>query len=116
MPWCRTSRPSFPSEVFFNWTRLGAYARRCSRYPLASRWVSSSMHTKEGILKAFELFFAGTGGLDSWLRPDTPEEVFERLGTIDEKPLSRVESVETDDQLEQTYSRVSNAFFAAREA
>jgi hypothetical protein len=46
---------------------------------------------KESILSQFELFFAGTGGIDSWLGPKTPEEVFNRLADIDQAPLSKVQ-------------------------
>lgn len=46
---------------------------------------------KEDMLKQFDLFFAGTGGIDSWLGPQTPEEVLLRLTRIDKEPLSRVQ-------------------------
>jgi hypothetical protein len=36
----------------------------------------------------FEPMFAGTGGIDSWLGPDTPDAVFDRLARIEEEPLS----------------------------
>lgn len=49
------------------------------------------MSTREMILKQFELFFGGTGGIDSWLGPDTPQDVFDRLATISKVPLSRVQ-------------------------
>lgn len=45
--------------------------------------------TRDGILKRFELFQGGTGGLDSWLGPDAPDEIFGVLAEIEEHPLSR---------------------------
>ena len=44
---------------------------------------------KEDILKRFEIFQGGTGGLDNWLRPETPEEVFRALADIEVTPLTR---------------------------
>ena len=45
--------------------------------------------TRTEILSKFEVFQGGTGGLDSWLGPDTPDTVFEVLGDIETNPLSR---------------------------
>ena len=45
--------------------------------------------TKQRVLEQFQLFQGGTGGLDSWLRPETPDEVFAALADIDTHPLSR---------------------------
>ena len=45
--------------------------------------------TKQSILDKFQLFQGGTGGLDSWLRPDTPIVVFEALADLETRPLSR---------------------------
>lgn len=36
----------------------------------------------------FEPLFAGTGGIDSWLGDETPEEVFERLARLPGEPLT----------------------------
>lgn len=44
---------------------------------------------RASILKKFQLFQGGTGGLDSWLGKETPEVVFEGLAKIREKPLHR---------------------------
>ncbi len=44
---------------------------------------------KEQILEQFQLFQGGTGGLDSWLRPETPDEVFNALADLETHPLSR---------------------------
>lgn len=44
---------------------------------------------KEQILEQFQLFQGGTGGLDSWLRPETPDEVFNVLADLEAHPLSR---------------------------
>jgi hypothetical protein len=49
------------------------------------------MNAKDQILEEFKLFFAGTGGIDSWLGPDTPQQVFDRLANIDKTPLSRAQ-------------------------
>ena len=45
--------------------------------------------TKECVLEQFQLFQGGTGGLDSWLRPETPGEVFDALADLGTHPLSR---------------------------
>ena len=45
--------------------------------------------TKEHVLEQFQLFQGGTGGLDSWLRPETPGEVFDALADLEAHPLSR---------------------------
>ena len=45
--------------------------------------------TKERVLEQFQLFQGGTGGLDSWLRPETPAEVFDALADLETNPLSR---------------------------
>jgi len=47
--------------------------------------------TKEIILKEFELFSIGTGGIGGWLTPDTDEVVFTRLSKIDKEPLTKVQ-------------------------
>ncbi len=52
--------------------------------------VSTSV-TKQSILDQFQLFQGGTGGLDSWLRPETPDEVFEALANLETHPLSRAQ-------------------------
>ncbi len=44
---------------------------------------------KQRILEQFQLFQGGTGGLDSWLRPETPDEVFDALADLETHPLSR---------------------------
>src|SRR2546430_828927 len=36
----------------------------------------------------FEPMFAGTGGIDSWMGPDAPDAVFDRLARIEAEPLS----------------------------
>ena len=45
--------------------------------------------TKQRILDQFQLFQGGTGGLDSWLRPETPDEVFDALADLERHPLTR---------------------------
>ena len=45
--------------------------------------------TKQSILDRFQLFQGGTGGLDSWLRPETSDEVFRALEDLETHPLSR---------------------------
>ena len=45
--------------------------------------------TKVEILERFQLFQGGSGGLDSWLRPETPEQVFEALADLETHPLTR---------------------------
>lgn len=47
--------------------------------------------TKEELIKRFQLFSLGTGGIGSWLMPDADYEIFERLSKISEKPLRKVQ-------------------------
>lgn len=48
--------------------------------------------SKEQILDRFKLYFAGTGGFDSWLTSATPDAVFERLAAVDSgHPLSHAQ-------------------------
>jgi hypothetical protein len=49
------------------------------------------MKSKAEILKEFCLFSMPTGGIGSWLTDQTHSDVFERLGRIDEEPLSAVQ-------------------------
>ena len=51
--------------------------------------MNSTRVTKEHVLEQFELFQGGTGGLDSWLRPETRDEVFDALADLETHPLSR---------------------------
>jgi hypothetical protein len=41
------------------------------------------------ILGKFKIFEGGTGGLDSWLRADTPTEVFDALGELEKYSLTQ---------------------------
>ena len=45
--------------------------------------------TRRQILKKFDLFQCGTGGLDSWLSKETPRPVFDALGDLENQPLTR---------------------------
>ena len=49
------------------------------------------MQSKDQILKEFHLFSVPTGGIGSWLTEDTHDDVFARLGKIDEEPLPAVQ-------------------------
>lgn len=49
------------------------------------------MKSKEQILKEFSLFHLPTGGIGSWLTEETHDDIFMRLGNIDQKPLSAVQ-------------------------
>lgn len=51
--------------------------------------MTATTSTRDSILRKFELFQGGTGGLDSWLSPCAPEEIFDVLGKIEAHPLSR---------------------------
>ena len=51
--------------------------------------MTIDVKTRNDILKRFEIFQGGTGGLDSWLGADTPEKVLEVLNNIENQPLSR---------------------------
>ena len=45
--------------------------------------------TKQRVLEQFQLFQGGTGGLDSLLRPETPDEVFDALVDLETHQLTR---------------------------
>lgn len=47
--------------------------------------------TKSEILKAFAVFSVPTGGIGSWLTDTTHDDVFVRLGRINEEPLTAVQ-------------------------
>lgn len=49
------------------------------------------MSSKEAILAEFDLFALGTGGIGSWLGPDTDSEVFDRLGRLPHEALTKVQ-------------------------
>src|SRR5579872_5818226 len=49
------------------------------------------MKTKAQILEEFSLFSVPAGGIGNWLTEKTANDVFERLGRIDEEPLSAVQ-------------------------
>lgn len=49
------------------------------------------MISKTEILEMFKLFSGGKDGINRWLNPDTPDEVFKRLSNINTKPLSKEE-------------------------
>ena len=49
------------------------------------------MKSKAEILNEFSLFSMPTVGIGSWLSEQTDSDVFERLGRIDEEPLSAVQ-------------------------
>jgi hypothetical protein len=49
------------------------------------------MRAKAEILAEFELFSLGTGGIGSWLTHDSHEDIFARLGEIEDQPLSAVQ-------------------------
>lgn len=46
---------------------------------------------KDEIVEQFALFSFGTAEITGWLTPDTDDEVFRRLGRIDNEPLSEVQ-------------------------
>lgn len=49
------------------------------------------MPSKAQILEEFSLFSVPTGGIGSWLTENTHDDVFARLGKIDEEPLPAVQ-------------------------
>ncbi len=49
------------------------------------------MTAKEEILEQFSLFSLGTGGIGSWLAPETDDAVFDHLAKVDREPLSKVQ-------------------------
>jgi hypothetical protein len=46
---------------------------------------------REAIRDYFEPLFAGTGGIDSWIGEETPNDVVERLSRLDEEPIGRAQ-------------------------
>lgn len=49
------------------------------------------MYTKEQLLEQLRLFKLHTGGLGAWITENTDPEVFNRLGKVDEEPISKVQ-------------------------
>jgi hypothetical protein len=49
------------------------------------------MQSKAHILQEFSIFSVPTGGIGNWLTDESPDDVFIRLGKIDEEPLSAVQ-------------------------
>ena len=49
------------------------------------------MKSRQRFSKSFPSFRCPTGGIGSWLTEQTHSDVFERLGRIDEEPLSAVQ-------------------------
>ena len=45
--------------------------------------------SKVEILARFQPLFAGTGGIDSWLCEQTPDEIFARLSELQSEPLTQ---------------------------
>src|SRR5439155_15210804 len=46
---------------------------------------------RDALVDQFDGLFAGTGGIDSWLRDGTPRTVVARRGGLDEAPLTRAQ-------------------------
>ena len=49
------------------------------------------MESKADILREFSIFSVPTGGIGNWLTEDTHDDVFTRLGKVDQEPLSAVQ-------------------------
>ena len=49
------------------------------------------MESKADILREFSLFSVPTGGIGNWLTEDTHDDVFTRLGKVDQEPLPAVQ-------------------------
>src|ERR1700722_1530935 len=49
------------------------------------------MLSKEDILLALDFMPCPIGGIGSWIGENTPQEIFERIGNIDSKPLTKVQ-------------------------
>lgn len=47
--------------------------------------------SRNDIIESFRRFMGNSGGIDSWITPETPEVVFTRIGEINSKPLSRAQ-------------------------
>ena len=47
--------------------------------------------TKEEILEQLQLFSLGGEGIGGWLTAETNPQVFDRLGRLEEEPLSKVQ-------------------------
>ena len=57
--------------------------------PFLEETMTVTTEIRDSILEKFKLFQGGTGGLDSWLAPGTPDGVFEALANIENQPLSK---------------------------
>jgi hypothetical protein len=53
--------------------------------------AEAGIKSKAEILQEFSLFSMPTGGIGSWLTEQTHSDVFERVGRIDQEPLSAVQ-------------------------
>jgi len=49
------------------------------------------MKPKAEILDEFSLFCVASGGIGNWITEQTDPDVFDRLGKLDEQPLSAVQ-------------------------
>ena len=49
------------------------------------------MYTKTQLLEELQLFKLHTGGLGSWITEGTDSEVFDRIGQVDESPITKVQ-------------------------
>ena len=49
------------------------------------------MESKVDILREFSLFSVPTGGIGNWLTEDTHDDVFARLGKVEQEPLPAVQ-------------------------
>ncbi|MBI5179116.1 MAG: hypothetical protein HZA04_07635 [Nitrospinae bacterium] len=50
-----------------------------------------SQLTKEDILREFELFSLGGGGIGNWLSNETNDDIFSRLSKVDVEPIKKVQ-------------------------
>jgi hypothetical protein len=57
----------------------------------ARSYEEHELKAREELRQFFDPLFAGTGGLDSWLSDDTPDEVFGRLFEVERNSLTRAQ-------------------------
>lgn len=51
--------------------------------------INQESDGRQQLVEEFKLFEGGTGGIDSWLRPDAPDMIFDTLQDIEDNPLSQ---------------------------
>ena len=73
-------------------TEVAGSPTRMRDQPAAGDAAASDVDARRAeLLQFFEPLFAGSGGIDSWLRPPTPPEVIDRVAAVSTSPLGHAE-------------------------